>query len=456
MELLVKRDKNHLVKTEGKAEVDSDVPEILREPRVVPQSFVKSLEKRDFQDDLLISDKKDYGQIEEHLLNTNNGLPPDAIPGIWSGYRSSLIKDPESGRLFRLKGVSLDPKNPVIQDLSDTEYQVFGGQLRPSARFEQQMSDKFNEVLAKEGIIPIMTFKGYWHYPDEIKGNEYSGSVIEVEGDTRLDEIMLILENFFAYRIGTNNRIRTKDGSQTFEVNDKGAYVGKRIFQLYQDIGFITGRLKRLMDKNNQTWSADKGRTNAHIGNIVLYNGSEEVKVGFVDFDASCDTDDFPRSKIRRMQETEFETIYKSAYSQPISLRQIQARFLNRDLNIFSEFRNSFAEGFAKGYEKRVGFLSPAITNTLPFERFLEIFDILRSGERLSPEAVRSSLGSGKRKKESIDYFNPYGILKKNKSFQEDLLGKGNYIEKHKGLEDYLENTKLQNNYKGLDRYLYI
>jgi hypothetical protein len=136
------------------------------------------------------------------------------------------------------------------------------------------------------------------------------------------------------------------------------------------------------MDRNNQTWSADGGRSNAHIGNIVLYNGSSDVKIGFVDFDASCDTDDFSKSKIRDMQNQELKTIETSAYLPAISLRQIQARFLknNSQFIIFNQFRDAFVKGFKGGYQLTG---SSAVTNTIPFTRFLEIFEALRSDTRL-------------------------------------------------------------------------
>jgi hypothetical protein len=420
MRLLVKRDRNYLVKAKGKAEIDSDVPGALSKVRVVDPSLVHSQETRKSDDDLLISKEADYKDIHEHFLKASNiTIPPDALPGIWSGYRSVLVRDNESDRLFRLKGVSLDIYKPLIRDFGD-EYDVFGGQPKFAAEFEKNMSDKFNKVLAKEGIQPVMKCKGYWNYPRKIKGSAYAGSVVEVEGDTRLDELMLVLERLFSYRINANNGKFDENGARQIAVNKDGAYVGNRISQLYQDIGFIVGGLKKLMDKNNQTWSADGNRSNAHIGNIVLYNGSEDVKTNFVDFDASCDRDDFSKSKIRELQKREYDTILRSAYNSPISPRDIQARFLSsKYTGLFQAFRDSFVNGFMQGYEKRIGLFSPPVTNTLPFERFLEIFDILRSGKQLTPELQRSF---DRELKNIYKNFDSYGILDKNRKYQDDLL----------------------------------
>jgi hypothetical protein len=437
MELLIKRDRNHLVKTEGKAELDNDVPNELKETRVVPQSFVKVFENRESQDDLLISNEEDYMETRKHLKGNN--ISQDILPGIWSGYRSTLIKTLDN-KLFRLKGVSLNPNNPQIQDLGDNDYQVFGGQPKFSARFEKQMSDKFNKALAKEGIIPVMKCKGYWNYPNEIKGNKYSASVVQVEGDTRLDEMMLILEQYFVSKL---NQKPNKNKGIYVKMNNKGEEVSKKISYLYKDIGFITGRLKKLMDKHYQTWSADGDRSNAHIGNIVLYNGSEDVKVGFVDFDASCDTRDFSRSKIKKMQKQEFETICRSAQSSPISLRQIQARYLKETKGIFSEYRESFIEGFNSGYNQRIGILSPAITNTIPFGRFLEIFEVLRSDEKLSPELKRVFSGLKDKVECGFGNFDAYDILDRNKKYQKDLLN--NLYTK----DDYLFNSFKDHNLYG-------
>ncbi|MCX6750508.1 MAG: hypothetical protein NTZ83_03550 [Candidatus Pacearchaeota archaeon] len=453
MRLLVKRDRNYLVETKGKAELDRDVPEGLSKVRVVPQSLVHSQETRNYNDDLLISKEQDYQDINGHFLNANNTSPSDALPGIWSGYRSVLVRDNESDRLFRLKGVSLNPDKPLIQGLGDNEYQVFGGQPKFAAEFEKNMSDKFNKVLEKEGIQPVMRCKGYWNYHGKIDSTAYSGSVVEVEGDTRLDELMLILEQFFRYRISANKTKVDENGVKSHAVNKDGKYVGDRISQLYHDIGFIVGGLKKLMDNNDQTWSADGNRSNAHIGNIVLYNGSEDVKTNFVDFDASCDRDDFSKSKIRELQKREYNTIINSAYNDPISLRDIQARFLGKDKpNIFSQLRDSFARGFVKGYDERRAIFSPPLTNTLPFERFLEIFEILRSGKQLTPESFRSYSDHGL--ENILNDFDPHSILSKNKRYQENLRNNYPILDKSKRYKDDLDNMYVPNKLdKNLDSY---
>jgi len=315
MKLLIKRDTTQLTKAEGRAELDSSVPKIFQTPRVVPGFEVNKFQERDSNDDLIIANREDYQEIDNHLQVTNTqrkmfifkkNLEKLSVLGVWSGYRSVLVSNGNGG-LYRLKGISFDPENPHITKYDDGTYEVFGGQPLQSARFEKKMSDKFNKILKNEGIVPIMTCRGYWHYPTKVNRRKLAASVVEVQGDTRLDEFMFLIENYLSYRLNL------KQGGQAVNVN----YQGKKLFcalgNLYSEMGFFTGRLKKLMDKNNQTWSADSDRSNAHIGNIVLYNGKDKVKLGFVDFDASCDVNDFSKSKIKAMQKREYDTIINSA-----------------------------------------------------------------------------------------------------------------------------------------------
>ncbi|MFQ5531995.1 MAG: hypothetical protein ACE5ES_05245, partial [Candidatus Nanoarchaeia archaeon] len=179
MKLLIDRDLIELVEIKGKVELDSDVPAELAKVRVVHPDFVKVGTRREADDDLFIANRHDLTYIGNVL---NGGIHGNNF-GAWSGWRSVLVGDGNRG-LYRLKGVSLNPRKPEIIDVSETEFDVFGGQSIDCAEYEKHMSDKFNKTLAKEGITPIMTCKGYWHFPKKIRGDKYSASVIKVEGDT--------------------------------------------------------------------------------------------------------------------------------------------------------------------------------------------------------------------------------------------------------------------------------
>ncbi len=451
MRLLIKRDTTQLMKTEGRAELDSGVPKILKSPRVVPDFEVKMIQKRIPNDDLIIAKQEDYSEIDNHLQITNRQqknlvrkyLDKITLTGIWSGYRSVLVSNGNGG-LYRLKGVSFNPKEPVVQEYDNGDYEVFGGQPLQSARFEKRMSDKFNKVLENEGIIPIMKCKGYWHYPTKVRGRKLAASVVEVEGDTRLDEFMFLIENYFIHRVNG-------EGKRELPLNSKGGELYFAIRNLYYDMGFATGRLKKLMDKNNQTWSADNGRSNAHIGNIVLYNGTNKVKLGFVDFDASGDIRDFSKSEIREMQKREYETIKNSAKAGPISLRDIKMGFLHGQ-NVYAGYlqcREGFINGFEAGYEeeRRTGIRTSEIANGIDFSKFLEVFEVLRDSCRLVPEPIRkvAERGGGlndllhsydkyvghKEEKSLENYIleedkDVYNTLNKNREYQKDLLSKYN------------------------------
>lgn len=384
MKLLVKRDPNGMIPAEGRVELDSDVPKILKQPRLVHQNYIRLGERHD--DDLVVATENDYKEIDEHFESTI--ITPDffcLLPAVWSGYRSVLVSNGNGG-LYRLKGVSFNPEKPEIINHEDGDWEVFGGQPLFCARYEKQMSDKFNQVLVNEGIAPVMTCKGFWHYDKKARGRKLSASVIEVQGDTRLDEMMFIIESYLAYRTDTFEKGKTK-------VNREGYNLFDRVSNLYYKLGVSAGLLKKLMDKNNQTWSADNDRSNAHMGNIVLYNDKGTIKTGFVDFDASCDTNDFSKSKIKAMQKKEYGTIIKSVNAGPISLRQIMPGFMKEKENYicFTQLREKFIKGFETGYAKEIKTslnLYPIVFG-VDFTEFAKIVMILRSNMGLVPQPIR-------------------------------------------------------------------
>src|SRR3989338_4361713 len=298
MELLVKRDGTLLEKAEGKVFVDSDVPDFLKVARVVPQEEVKFLRQRSLDDDLLIADEKDYSETSAILhFNYSGGivgklaklfsktLNSNSIPGLWSGYRSALVQDPDTKKLFRLKGISLNPQNPISVEMSGGMYKIEGGQEKQSAEFEQKMSERFNKVLEDAGIEPVMRVKGMWKYPVLARRVRPAASVVEVKGDTRLDELLFIMERLALNKMYTGNTKDLENGMKRVEIGEltfHGEDFHKHAKNLFHNIGYVVGRLKRLMDKSGQTWSSDYEQTNAHIGNIALYNGTDKLRVGLV------------------------------------------------------------------------------------------------------------------------------------------------------------------------------
>lgn len=380
MKLLIKRDRNMLLGTQGKAELDSDVPAVLSTPHFVAPDYTNNVDRRYPGDDLLIMNPVDAIDMTRHLTSgiySVNIFGPQkpttnvkVLPAIWSGYRSVLVKNPADGSLYRIKGCALNPEKPEIKEFEDKTWEVYGGQPTYSAEFEKQMSDKFNKILANEGISPVMSCKGYWHYPVKAKRKSLSASIVQVEGDTRLDELMAVMENYFYFRLERQSNL-----------NYRGSRLYEQIKQLYSDIGDIVGQIKSLMDRNNQTWSSDCERTNAHVGNIVVYHDMNQVKIGFVDFDSSCDANDFSKSKIKEIHCIEHASIVNSVMRPPISMRQINAEFMANKMVTFTDLKKSFAQGFIRGYA-RMNSINP-INNAIDFSRFVEIFGVLRSREIL-------------------------------------------------------------------------
>lgn len=448
MKLLINRDPTYLQDTEGNAEVDDNVPNYLKKPKVVVRDWVNKVFNRNPKDDLILTSEQDGFNMAALLLS--GGSFGSSFPALWSGYRSVLMGTMNRD-LYRLKGVSFNPEKLEFMDHENGDWEVFGGQPLFSARYEKQMSDKFNQVLVNEGITPVMTCKGFWHYDKKARGRKLAASVVKVEGDTRLDEMMFIIESYFAYRTDA-----FKKGKAEF--NREGYNLFTSVSDLYYKLGVSTGLLKKLMDKNNQTWSADNDRSNAHIGNIVLYNDKGTIKTGFVDFDASCDTNDFSKSKINEMQKKEYGTIIKSANAGPISLRKIMLEFMKDKKNYigFTQLREKFIKGFEIGYAREIKTsidLYPAVFG-VDFTEFAKIVMILRSDVGLVPEPIRRQTEEIIHKRGGLDdlIYSYDGYFKKgkdgsliNKIFRSDKYGKslddqGYILLKNKRYQSYINN----------------
>lgn len=367
MELLVKRDTNVLSAVQGRAEIDGDVPEMLRQPRIIMPSEVLR-QGGNLLEDRLIVDGKDSVKMARYLSRKPKN---SVLYGLWSGYRSAIVRAPD-GLLYRFKGVSWNIDNPSGEIDWDKSYNVFGGQNKYSAVFEKQMCDEFNRVLANEGIDSVMECVGYWHYKKTVEKEKLSASVIRVKGDTRLDELMWAFDRCIDADSLVGGRVSTALASLTA--------------RFYYDVGFIVGQLKMLMTRNNQTWGAHKERTNAGIFNVVLYWDKDRIKVGLVDFDASCNKKDFGLAKLHRLMETEYDAICRNiSWFGVASIRTSPADShlkLNNTRNCYNNsfvqhfYRTPFANGFKNGYAcKR---LTCRVRDGIPVERFYEIANLLR------------------------------------------------------------------------------
>ncbi len=375
MTLLINRDKTFLEKCEGEAKVDKDVPAQLKQVHIVPQKLLLTPLRKFSIEDKLITTLAQKTKITKFLRLKSN----EKIFALWAGYRSVIVEC-GNGELYKLKGVTVNLENPeIINELYifDRDPDIFGAQYKYSAKYEQQMSGEFNKALKKEGIEPVMEFKGYWNYKLKVNDKPISASVIKIKGDTRLDELMDTIEEILFQKIMLNTP------------NKSGQKILQKVVTLYQDLGFVVGRLKRLMNKNNQSWGPDAHRTNSHPGNVVLYADKDHLRLGFVDFDASCSrkVDKLNEQEIKRLQNDDYYSIRSYVHKKQCSSRQLASDKYDvlhwRDNNSYNNFlRDTFCEGFKKGHDDET-FDQKQFDNKIPLEQLMEINTVLKSGVSL-------------------------------------------------------------------------
>lgn len=383
MPLLIQRDKTLLEKCKGTARVDKDVPDTLKHTMIVPQRTLLIPPKPCRLEDKLITTTADRAKLKKFLRTKIT----TGIPALWAGYRSVIV-DCGSGELYKLKGVTVNLEDPdTTMEICDKDPDIFGGQYLYSSEYEQQMTDEFNKTLAKEGIEPAMQFKGYWNYKLKVNDKPLSASVIKIKGDTRLDEFMDAIEEILFQRIMLNTP------------NKQGQKILEKVVTLYQDIGFVVGRLKRLMNKNNQSWGSDPCRTNAHTGNVVLYTENDALRLGFVDFDASssCKADKLSQQEIKELQKGDYSAIIYYAKRKQCSPRQFAGDtycilFWMNEHEYDNFLRNNFCEGFKKGHDSAT-YDKNRFDNKIPSEQIMEILSVLKSGVKLAKKS--KSLSSG-------------------------------------------------------------
>ncbi len=316
-----------------------------------------------------------------------NDLPEDKkhVPAYWSGFRSCVTADLSTGQLYRLKGMAVGNKPLIIDRGPDTPFMVYGGQFLRNAYNERDYSDKFNKVLADNGIEPVMEYVGLYKLPLRAKRKQLATSIIRVLGDTRLDEFFYALE----YDAWYSRACAEKD------------YPKLRLFykearNFYQDIGQVVGKLKKLMDRGGLSWSDNPERTNAHIGNIVLYRVDEQnLGVGLVDFDASCDRREKSRMALLQQQQQEKTNIINSAAGHVISPRPFGNIFYQKRYCV--GLRAAFGNGFIQGY---ISETKREISNKIGIERLSSLLEKLEGLDCLA----------GKRNKKNSSYFNRFSL----------------------------------------------
>lgn len=336
------------------AEEDYEIESFAEMPDFLSEEALKIdpelLDWRSSRDDLL--------KIKDPRLVTLK-CPEGTIPGVWSGYRSCLTIDSVTGELYRLKGVAVKTVPKKLCRNDGVPY-IRGGQFLLNARNEKTYSDRFNKVLREEGVEPVMEYVGLYKSHFRVSGRKIATSIIRVNGDTRLDELMYALESQAYWSIGdpSTERMRLK-----FKFTETLAL-------FYRDIGNIVGQLKRLIDRSGQTWSDNPERTNAHAGNVVVYKSDDKLGVGLVDFDSSCDKNDMTRKELHRQQKEEYSFLAsKLSLDGVISARAIGLYYYRR-LQL-PGLRSNFTRGFMEGYRRKF------VKNTLEMGRIEELRDMI-------------------------------------------------------------------------------
>lgn len=88
---------------------------------------------------------RDYQMQKSFVSNVKRHLPislfsrirneKNSIPGIWSGYRSALTRDPETGKWYRMKGIALNPQAPESVHHGESYWSIKGTNINPGILF---------------------------------------------------------------------------------------------------------------------------------------------------------------------------------------------------------------------------------------------------------------------------------------------------------------------------------
>ncbi|MEK6939200.1 MAG: hypothetical protein AABX31_00580 [Nanoarchaeota archaeon] len=355
--LLVRRDPLYLAEClDGTVENIREMPSFLSQsPLSIPPEL---LNIRSSRDDLL--------KTRDDIVTLD--CPPGTVPSVWSGRRSALTIDPRTKNLYKLKGVAIAELSQDEKYYENGALYLEGGQFLWNAHNERIYSDRFNKILADNGVEPVMEYVGFYKSPFKVRGHKIAASIIRVKGDTRLDELMYALEAEAYF--------------QTTYTEGQKAELTTQLGYFYKEVGYIVGQLKRLMDRGNQTWSDNPKRTNAHIGNIVVYPTDEKnLMIGLVDFDASCDGRDMSKKQLREQQIEEYRNIPKSTLEEVASARAI-GLYYYPELK-FSVSRFNFGLGFMAGYESK-----KIIKPTLEMSRLTELKELINAGKIPRPRLI--------------------------------------------------------------------
>lgn len=228
--------------------------------------------------------------------------------------------------MYKLKGCA-----PTTEDYHGEPY---GGQVLSRAEQEILATQELSRVLARQGLPSPYRALGYFKYPLTFRGESLACSIMEARGDTRLDELMYDLERTVLICATGGSKVRFP------------RYV-RELGDVFYKLGQWAGWLKRIMDENNMPWSASSlqgGRTNAHIGNYVVFSDNGKLLLGVVDLD-DCH---FPFDD-QKLREEEYHILIASALDQVITSANTGFE-LPDDIKPPLDYKYRFVEGLEHGY----------------------------------------------------------------------------------------------------------
>ncbi len=344
-ELLIRREPAFLQRIKGKVRAFTELPDVLMQGPLV-SNYVQPPKMKGVVEAIYIPRVPLSASLEKAYRNNYKAMMhlgfqemflkapqltnvPEIQHGIWSGYRSCLIKTQDS--IYRLKGCCYD-KNSLGIRLGPDSY-PYGGQYAQNATFERTMTYTWNNLLISEGIPPVMEVIGQYDIGESHKGYRLATSIIKVKGDTRLDELISAL-----------------------------SILEKHNPKLYHRLGVCAGSLLGLMHRNGMTWSQNPTDSNAHAGNVVIYPKEGDFHLGLVDFDAACTSKEFTCKKEREKQ------MRKEKKNLPHTLfDSIGFRFFgpwhrySKTLCLLYESSayEQFSKGIKQGYQAKPEFIVP-------------------------------------------------------------------------------------------------
>ena len=276
------------------------------------------------------------------------------IDAAWSGRRSCVTIGGD-GHLYKVKGVSFGNR-PAYEIHSDgetfAEY-VHGGQFLRNVRSEKDATSLVNGILASEGLAPASEFVGYYRYSTKARGRRLAASIFRVEGDTRLDEMLFALA-----RVG---RLVTHDHEKLqrapfYELNEE-------LHRFYRTAGIAVGSMLGALHRNGVTWSDNAARSNAHLGNIIVYERDGSWRFGITDFDAAGTRRDLKGPAFGRQAESEIVDVMNHIQD-PIVVSARENWYCEDEQTISGIRRTFFNDGFVDGYRNRAdesSFSSPLL-----------------------------------------------------------------------------------------------